>query len=68
MSPVQGRSNERNDSNDAGPDGPGLDDCRMLITRIDGTMAALKRERARLEARAGRLTAEAGSAGASHGR
>ncbi len=63
MSPVQGRSRERNDSNGPGPDGPGLDDCRMLITRIDGTMAALRRERERLVARAGRLTSEPDAAG-----
>lgn len=63
MSPVQGRSHERNDSNGAGPEGPGLDDCRMLITRIDGTMAALRRERERLVARAGRLTSAPDAAG-----
>lgn len=37
-------------------DGPTLNDCRMLIARIDGTMAALMRERELLARRASRLT------------
>lgn len=37
-------------------DGPTLNDCRMLIARIDGTMAALVRERELLACRASKLT------------
>jgi hypothetical protein len=36
-------------------DGPSLADCQALIARIDGTVAALERERILLERRANAL-------------
>ncbi|MEX2271386.1 MAG: hypothetical protein WD690_07955 [Vicinamibacterales bacterium] len=44
------------DANKNTTDGPSLSDCQDLIARIDGTIAALERERILLERRANALS------------